>query len=170
RRRHSAHRRCYSPDKIPARSGHSRPPPCRAQAVMPSVARKPCVRSPRDAQRQPSPRSNAGSRPGLHWDHSLDRRRLEPTWRLKGKILRQRRIGGRVDPGALPQNGWAQYSTGRFLPCLIMISWGETGADVSVACTGPATFDLANVAMDQTAAVAVMTTTATKRMLLRIVS
>src|SRR5262245_52918093 len=86
------------------------------------------------------------------------------------KILRQRRIGGRVDPGALPQNGWAQYSTGRFLPCLIMISWGETGADVSVACTGPATFDLANVAIDQTAAVAVMITTASKRRLLRIVS
>src|SRR5262245_59229538 len=87
-----------------------------------------------------------------------------------GKSLRQRRIGGRVDPGALPQNGWAQYSTGRFLPCLIMISWGETGADVSVACTGSATFDLANVAIDQTAAVAVMITTATKRMLLLIVS
>jgi len=51
-----------------------------------------------------------------------------------------------------------------------MISWGETGADVSVACTGPTPFDLANVAIDQTAAVAVTTTIATKRMLLRIVS
>src|SRR5262249_2921083 len=161
-------------DKIRARSRHSRPPPCRGQAAMPSVARKPCARSPRDAQRQPLPRSNAGSRRGLrrglHRDHSLEERRLEPTWRLKGKILRRRRIGGRVDPAALPQNGWAQYSTGRFLPCLIMISWGETGTDVSVDCTGPATFDLANVAIDQTVAVAVMITTATKRMLLRIVS
>src|SRR5262245_29906708 len=88
----------------------------------------------------------------------------------RASFLRQRRIGGRVDPALLPQNGWAQYSTGRVLPCLIMISWGETGADVSVACTGPTTFDLANVAIDQTAAVAVMITTATKRMLLRIVS
>ena len=53
---------------------------------------------------------------------------------------------------------------------MTMISWGETGADVSVACTGPAPFDLANVAIDQTAAVAVTTTIAAKRMLLRIVS
>src|SRR5262245_65477393 len=70
----------------------------------------------------------------------------------RGKILRRRRIGGRVDPGALPQNGWAQYSTGRFLPCLTMISWGEPGADLEVACTGPATFDLANVANHRKAA------------------
>src|SRR5262249_10883030 len=33
------------------------------------------------------------------------------------------------------QNGWAQYSTGRFLPCLIMISWGETGADTGTGAT-----------------------------------
>src|SRR5262249_13326455 len=170
RRRHSAHRRCCSADKKRARSGHSRPPPCRGQAVTPAVARELCVRSPRDAQGQPSPRSNVGSYRGPHWDHSVDRRRLEPTWRLKGKILRWRGIGGRGDPGVLPQNGWGQYSTGRVVACLIMISWGETGADVSLACTGPATFDRANVASDQTAAVAVMTTTATKRMLLRIVS
>src|SRR5215831_21076869 len=84
-----------------------------------------------------------------------------------GKILRQRRIGGRVDPGALPQNGWAQYSTGRFLPCLTMISCGEVGADVSVASTGPATFDLANVAIDQTAAVATMSAMAAKMIILR---
>ena len=89
---------------------------------------------------------------------------------LKGKILRRRRIGGRADLGALTQNGWDQYSAGRLLPCLTMISWGESGADVSVACTGPAPFDLANVAIDQTTAVAVTTTIATKRMLLRIVS
>src|SRR5262249_43435761 len=49
-----------------------------------------------------------------------------------------------------------------------MISWGETGADVSVACTGPPTFDLANVAIDQTAAVATMTATAAKMIILRI--
>src|SRR5262245_36255882 len=47
-----------------------------------------------------------------------------------------------------------------------MISWGETGADVSVACTGPPTFDLANVAIDQTAAVATMTATAAKMIIL----
>jgi len=29
-----------------------------------------------------------------------------------------------------------------------MISCGETGAGVSVVCTGPASFDLANVAID----------------------
>src|SRR5262249_60449669 len=49
-----------------------------------------------------------------------------------------------------------------------MISWGETGADVSVACTGPPTFDLANVAIDQTAAVATMTATASKMIIFRI--
>src|SRR5215469_1029143 len=49
-----------------------------------------------------------------------------------------------------------------------MISWGETGADVSVACTEPATFDLANVAIDQTVAVATMTATAAKMIILRI--
>jgi hypothetical protein len=49
-----------------------------------------------------------------------------------------------------------------------MISWGETGADVSVACTGLATFDLANVAIDQTVAVATMTATAAKMIILRI--
>src|SRR5262245_28546086 len=49
-----------------------------------------------------------------------------------------------------------------------MISWGETGADVSVACTGPPTFDLANVAIDQTAAVAAMMATAAKMIILRI--
>src|SRR5262249_31668397 len=59
-------------------------------------------------------------------------------------------------------------STGRFLPCLTMISCGETGADVSVASTGPATFDLANVAIDQTVAVATMSAMAAKRIILRI--
>ena len=49
-----------------------------------------------------------------------------------------------------------------------MISWGETGADVSVACTEPATFDLANVAIDQTVAIATMTATAAKMIILRI--
>jgi len=50
---------------------------------------------------------------------------------------------------------------------LIIISCGETGADVSVASTGPATFDLANVAIDQTAAVATMSATAAKMIILR---
>src|SRR5262245_66641431 len=77
-----------------------------------------------------------------------------------GKILRRRRIGGRVDPGALPQNGWAEYSTGRFLPCLTMISWVETGAVVSVAIHGPAPFDLSNVAMHQLASIATITSMA----------
>jgi hypothetical protein len=49
-----------------------------------------------------------------------------------------------------------------------MISCGETGAGVSVACTGPASFDLANVAIDQTAVVATMTATTAKIMILRI--
>jgi hypothetical protein len=49
-----------------------------------------------------------------------------------------------------------------------MISWGETGADVSVACTGPASFDLANVAIDQTAVVATMSAMAAKMIILRI--
>src|SRR5262249_5719746 len=49
-----------------------------------------------------------------------------------------------------------------------MISCGERGADVSVASTGPATFDLANVAIDQTTAVATMTATAAKMIILRI--
>src|SRR6516225_7424758 len=66
------------------------------------------------------------------------------------------------------QNGWAQYSTGRLLLCLTMISCGETGAGVSVACTGPASFDLANVAIDQTAVVATMTATTAKMIILRI--
>ena len=34
--------------------------------------------------------------------------------------------GGRLR--RFTQNGSAQYSTGRLLPCLTMISWGETGA------------------------------------------
>jgi hypothetical protein len=49
-----------------------------------------------------------------------------------------------------------------------MISCGETGADVSVACTGPASFDLANVAIDQTAVVATMSAMAAKMIILRI--
>src|SRR5262249_38527333 len=49
-----------------------------------------------------------------------------------------------------------------------MTSCGERGADVSVASTGPATFDLANVAIDQTAAVATMSATAAKMIILRI--
>jgi hypothetical protein len=49
-----------------------------------------------------------------------------------------------------------------------MISCGETGAGVSVACTGPASFDLANVAIDQTAVVATMTATTAKMIILRI--
>jgi len=32
------------------------------------------------------------------------------------------------------------------LPCLTMISWGETGADVSMARAWPATLGLANMA------------------------
>src|ERR1700751_861133 len=74
-----------------------------------------------------------------------------------------------LGPG-FTQNGWAQYSTGRLLPCLTMISCSETGAGVSVVCTGPASFDLANVAIDQTAVVATMTATTAKRMILRISS
>src|SRR6516164_11266842 len=72
-----------------------------------------------------------------------------------------------LGPG-FTQNGSAQYSTGRLLPCLTMISCGETGAGVSVACTGPASFDLANVAIDQTAVVATMTATTAKMIILRI--
>src|SRR5262249_39255040 len=87
RRRHSAHRRCYNPDKKRARAKQNPPPPSPGKTKDPPVPGKPGVRSPRDAQRQPSPRSNAGSRPGLHWDHSADQRRLEPTWRLKGKLF-----------------------------------------------------------------------------------
>jgi hypothetical protein len=49
-----------------------------------------------------------------------------------------------------------------------MISCGETGADVSVACTGPASFDLANVAIDQTAVAATMTATTANTTILRI--
>src|SRR5215471_17104826 len=48
-----------------------------------------------------------------------------------------------------------------------MISCGETGADVSMASTGPAIFDLANVAIDQTAAVATMSAMAAKMIILR---
>jgi len=72
-----------------------------------------------------------------------------------------------LGPG-FTQNGSAQYSTGRLLPCLTMISCGETGAGVSVACTGPASFDLANVAIDQTAVVATMSAMAAKMIILRI--
>jgi hypothetical protein len=46
-----------------------------------------------------------------------------------------------------------------------MISCGETGAGVSV---GPASFDLANVAIDQTAVVATMSAMAAKMIILRI--
>ena len=65
---------------------------------------------------------------------------------------------------------WNQetVSTGRLPPCLTMISCGETGAGVSVACTGPASFDLANVAIDQTAVVATMSATTAKMIILRI--
>ena len=72
-----------------------------------------------------------------------------------------------LGPG-FTQNGSAQYSTGRLLPCLTMISCGETGAGVSVACTGPASFDLANVAIDQTAVAATMSAMAAKMIILRI--
>jgi hypothetical protein len=51
-----------------------------------------------------------------------------------------------------------------------MISWGKTGADASVACTWPATFGLANVAIDQTAAAATITAIEARTMVLRIVS
>src|SRR5258708_20624572 len=51
-----------------------------------------------------------------------------------------------------------------------MVAWGEPGAGVSVVCTGPASFDLANVAIDQTAVVATMTATTAKMMILRISS
>src|SRR5260370_36646606 len=49
-----------------------------------------------------------------------------------------------------------------------MISCGEPGAGVPVVCTGPASFDLANVAIDQTAVVATMPATTAKMMILRI--
>src|SRR6266571_3203630 len=54
------------------------------------------------------------------------------------------------------------------LPCLTMISWGETGADVSVACTWPSTLGLAKMAIDQTAVVAAITAIAASMMILRI--
>jgi len=41
-------------------------------------------------------------------------------------LMRQATRAANFD--ALLKNGSAQYSTGRLLPCLTMISWGETGA------------------------------------------
>jgi hypothetical protein len=46
------------------------------------------------------------------------------------------------------QNGWAQYSTGRMLPCLTVTSCGEIEADASVPSSLPAIFGL--VEIDQT--------------------
>jgi len=49
-----------------------------------------------------------------------------------------------------------------------MISWGETGADVSVARTWPTTLGLVNMAIDQTAVVAAIAAIAARMMILRI--
>src|SRR6516225_5082362 len=75
---------------------------------------------------------------------------------------------------ALLKNGSAQYSTGRLLACLTMISWGETGAPgASVACTWPATFGPSYVAgaVDQMpAAAAIRAAIAARTTILRMVS
>jgi hypothetical protein len=62
--------------------------------------------------------------------------------------LQRRRLDGQP-ASAAP----AQYSTGRLLPCSVMISWGEIGARFSVDCTS-------NVTIDQRAAAAAITTIA----------
>src|SRR4051794_38515488 len=66
------------------------------------------------------------------------------------------------------QNGWAQYSVGMAFPCLIVMSWGEIGADVWVTSILPTSFGLANVEIDHTAAIAATTTIAAATMILRI--
>ena len=43
------------------------------------------------------------------------------------------------------QNGWAQYSTGRMLPCLPVMSCGEIEADASVASSLLAIFGLVEI-------------------------
>src|ERR1700730_18316068 len=66
------------------------------------------------------------------------------------------------------QNGWAQYSTGRMLPCLTVMSCGEIGADASVASSLPAFFGLANVEIDQAKAITATAAIAARIMRLRI--
>jgi predicted anti-sigma-YlaC factor YlaD len=66
------------------------------------------------------------------------------------------------------QNGWAQYSVGIALPCLIVMSWGEIGADAWEASILPASFGLAKVEIDHTAAIPVTATIVTATMILRI--
>src|SRR5262249_3774814 len=72
-------------------------------------------------------------------------------------------IGVQLSPPGFAQKA-SQDSTGSTLPCLTMISWGETGAEVSL----PANFGPATVAMDHTTARIVMTTIAARMMSLRI--
>src|SRR5262249_61898405 len=57
-------------------------------------------------------------------------------------------IGVQLSPPGFAQKA-SQDSTGSTLPCLTMILWGETGAEVSL----PANFGPATVAMDHTTAV-----------------
>jgi hypothetical protein len=54
---------------------------------------------------------------------------------------RARRPRGRSSPTTVAiQYGWLQYSTGRVLPCLTVMSCGEIGADASVGFPLPAIF------------------------------
>ena len=64
------------------------------------------------------------------------------------------------------QNGWAQYSTGRMLPCLTVMSCGEIEAGASVASSLPAIFGL--VEIDQAKAITATAAIATRIMRLRI--
>jgi len=57
-------------------------------------------------------------------------------------------------------------STGSTLPCLRMISWGETDAEVSSVL--PANFDSVTVVIDHATAVVAMTTITARMMSLRI--
>jgi hypothetical protein len=66
------------------------------------------------------------------------------------------------------QNGWDQYSTGRMLPCLIIISCGEIGADASVASSLLAIFGLANVDIDHAKAITATAAIAARIVRLRI--
>src|ERR1700730_17788731 len=84
----------------------------------------------------------------------------KPTARNIGSCQLARR--GRAPRSAVTncnaQNGWAQYSTGRMLPCLTVMSCGEIEADASVASSLPAIFGLIEIdqakAITATAAIA----------------
>ena len=68
--------------------------------------------------------------------------------------------------GCNAQNGWAQYSTGRMLPCLTVMSCGEIEAAASVASSLPAIFGL--VEIDQAKAITATAAIAARIMRLRI--